>query len=112
MLTLKSLLAEHPGVYDEAVAVGAKAELSRVMAHLKLGEQSGAMSSSIEHIKEGREVDSTVLADHAAANMAAFSAKANKAAEAEVTGTVQPVVAVNKDEANIRAAFKEAGMVG
>lgn len=88
-LTLAALRMDHPELVAEIV----KAERSRVSAHLMLAEKSGAWSASAEHIKEGREADSEVIAVHTVAAMEKNSVAARVAAEPSAVPATQPSAA-------------------
>lgn len=68
-MDLKTLRAEHPGVYAEAMQAGAAAERDRVSAHLVMGEASGDMATATKAIKEGSEMTALIQANYMAASM-------------------------------------------
>ena len=63
-MDLKTLQAEHPAVYAEAVQIGAQQatakERDRVGAFVVAGEQSGDMATALEAIKDGSEMTQTL----------------------------------------------------
>lgn len=68
-MDLKELMAQHPGVYSAAVQAGVDQERERVMAHLKLGQASGAMSVALDAIKDGSALTLSLQADYMAAGL-------------------------------------------
>lgn len=68
-MNLRELRAQHPDLYEEAVAVGVRQERDRVGAHLTLGEQSGALEAAFTAIREGTEMTQTMQATYMAAAM-------------------------------------------
>jgi len=66
-MTLDQLRAEHPEVYQAAVAIGQKQERERVEAHLEAGEAYAALPIAVEAIKEGAELNSKFTAKYLAA---------------------------------------------
>lgn len=68
-MDLKTLMAEHPAVYAEAVEVGKAEERDRVGAHLKMAEASGDMDTAVKAIGDGSGMTATLLATYSAAGM-------------------------------------------
>lgn len=68
-MDLRTLRADHPELYEQAVAEGARQERDRVCAHLELGEQSGAMDIALEAVRGGTEMTQTLTAKYLAAGM-------------------------------------------
>lgn len=68
-MDLNQLKAEHPAVYQAAVAEGAAKERDNVTAHLILGKQSGAMDVAIDAIEKGEGMTATITAKYMAAGM-------------------------------------------
>lgn len=72
-LDLKTLRAQHPDVYDAAVALGVEqgveTERDRVCAHLELGEQSGDLKTAFAAIRDGSAMTQTLTAKYLAAGM-------------------------------------------
>lgn len=89
-MDLNKLKADHPAVYQEAVAVGkelgAKEERDRVCAHLKLGEQSGAMDVASKAIQDGSGLSMTLQAEYQTASMNKNTMAARIDDNADTTG--------------------------
>lgn len=68
-MTLEELKAQHPAVYNAAVAEGTKQERDRVCAHLTLGEQSGDRKTALDAINAGEGLTATYQAKYMAASM-------------------------------------------
>ena len=101
-LTLAAIRMEHPELVAEIV----KAERSRVCAHLMLAKTSGAWEAAAEHIKDGREADSEVVAVHTVASMEKLNVAARVAAEpGAVPATQPPTSAASGIEADINAVY-------
>lgn len=73
VMDLNELKAKHPDVYqaaaDEGRSEGEKQERDRVVAHLTLGEASGAMNTAVTAIQEGSEMTASLQAKYLAAGM-------------------------------------------
>lgn len=69
-MTLEELKAQHPAVYNAAVAEGTKQERDRVCAHLTLGEQSGDRKTAQEAIESGDGLTASIHAKYIAASWA------------------------------------------
>lgn len=68
-MDLATLKAQHPAVYQAAVAEGENQERDRVVAHLTLGEQSGDMKTASDAIRAGEGMTQTITAKYLAAGM-------------------------------------------
>lgn len=72
-MDLKELKADHREIYDAAVQVGKEAgvaeERDRVVAHIKMGESTGAMKEASEAITKGIGFNSTMQATYMSAGM-------------------------------------------
>lgn len=69
VMDLSMLKVEHSAVFAEAVEVGIKQERDRVVAHLIMGAQSGAMDTAIKAVKEGSDMSLTMSAEYLSAGM-------------------------------------------
>jgi ClpP class serine protease len=71
MMTLAEFKAQHPALYDEAVAVGVEKgivqERDNVTAHAIYGRASGDMETALEAIEKGTPLTETVKAKYAVA---------------------------------------------
>jgi len=103
-MDLEELKANHPAVYDQAVAVGAEKgaaqERERVEAHLTMGEASGDMALAVSCITEGKEMTASVSAKYQAAGM---KKAAQSARGAESEGAVDTEVDTGTDAENALA---------
>ena len=63
-MDLTKLLADHPELHAQCVALGEKSERARVSTHLKMGASYGAMDLAIKAISEGTNPNE-MLADYA-----------------------------------------------
>lgn len=109
-MDLKTLQAQHPGVYAEAVAIGTNAERDRVSAHLIMGDASGDMATAIKACKEGTEMTATVQATYNAAafkkaTVAARSDDDAAAAAAAAAGATPEAAAPDSFDAVLDAAL-------
>lgn len=68
-MDLKTLQAQYPGVYAEAVQAGVEQERDRVTAHLTMGEASGDMATALTACKNGSAMTEAVRSAHFAASM-------------------------------------------
>ncbi|WNO24171.1 putative crotonase-like domain protein [Acinetobacter phage Scuro] len=68
-MDLKTLQAQHPDTYAEAVQAGVDQERDRIKAHLTMGEASGDMATAITACKDGSAMTESVRAAHFAAGM-------------------------------------------
>ena len=75
-MTLKELKVQHPDLFAEVVEAGVAQERDRVVAHLIMGQESGAIETSIEAVKEGSLMTQTLTAKYmmAAKNKATLAA--------------------------------------
>lgn len=65
IMTLEELKAQHPDIYNAAREDGVKAERSRVSAHLKAAERTGAVTEAYGFIREGKSfMDEEVQAEY------------------------------------------------
>ena len=69
ILDLKTLKANHPEAYAAAVAEGVATERDRVVGHLTMGEQCGAMPTAIAAIQSGEGMTVTLTAKYMSAAM-------------------------------------------
>ncbi|MEE8573854.1 MAG: S49 family peptidase, partial [Thermodesulfobacteriota bacterium] len=69
LMNLKELKAEHPSIFDEAVAIGASQERERVEAHITMGEAASDTAMALENIKSGAELTSAINAKYMASSM-------------------------------------------
>lgn len=84
-MDLRTLRANHPELYEQAVAEGVRQERDRVCAHLELGEQSGAMDIALGAVRDGSEMTQTLTARYLAAGMNR-SAQAARQSETDNAG--------------------------
>lgn len=68
-MDLKTLKAQHPELCEALVAEGSRTERDRVIAHVTMGEKSGAMAVAIKAIKEGEGMTLTLQAEYMTAAM-------------------------------------------
>jgi ClpP class serine protease len=69
-MDIETLKKDHPALYEAACAVGRDAERKRVLAHLKLGKNSGAMEVAENAIASGAStMDEDVHASYMSAAM-------------------------------------------
>lgn len=68
-MDLKTLKAEHPAVFEEAVSVGVNQEKERVDAHLTMGKASNDMDLAVACISDGSDFSPSVNAKYMAAGM-------------------------------------------
>jgi hypothetical protein len=90
-MDMKTLLAEHPDVYQAILDAGATGERDRVCAHLTMGASSGDMKTAIDAIKDGSLMTATLQSTYMAAGMkkaAVNVAAADSAVAAEAAGGV------------------------
>jgi ATP-dependent protease ClpP protease subunit len=90
-------------IYGEGKEAGVKEERERVNAHLKLGEESGAMKIAAQFIRDGKSVmENSVYAEY-------FSAKMNNGAfnarNADDPPAITPPNGESADEAALEAAW-------
>lgn len=74
IMTLQELMAKHPDLYNEVLALGAtqalEKERKRVNAHLKIGKESGALELAAQFIQEDKSIqDDDVFAEYRTAAM-------------------------------------------
>jgi ClpP class serine protease len=113
-MDLETLRISHPDVYAQAVAVGASQERGRVSAHLQMGQASGQIAASIEHIAAGLAAsDDTVFAAHASAKLAKLGLSDRAADDPATLGanTPEALGAELDRDANIRATFALNGVI-
>lgn len=63
-MDLEKLKAEHPATFAEAVKLGANEERDRVVAHLNMGLDSGAMETAAKAIREGTGMTHTLMSEY------------------------------------------------
>lgn len=68
-MDLQTLKADHSAVYAEAVKAGVAQERDRVLAHLRLGTESGAMDTAIGAVESGDELTMKLQAEYQSAAM-------------------------------------------
>jgi len=72
-MDLNKLLAEHPAVYAQVLALGNTAgvaqERERASAHLIMGEGMGAMATAIKAVKDGDEMTASLQATYMTAGV-------------------------------------------
>ena len=75
-MTLQELKTQHPDLFAEAVEAGVAQERDRVVAHLIMGQESGAIEIAIAAVKEGSLMTQTLTATYmmAAKNKATVDA--------------------------------------
>lgn len=78
-MTLADLKAQHSDVFQAAKDEGANSERDRVIAHLTLGKQSGAIDVAIEAIEKGEELTASRQAQYMAAAMTTQETNARQA---------------------------------
>ena len=84
-MDLKTLKAQHPDLCEALIAEGTTAERDRVIAHVTLGEQSGAMDVALKAIKSGEGMTLTLQAEYMAAAMNCRDVQ-NRQAESDAAG--------------------------
>ena len=83
-MDLKTLRAEHPELFAEAVAIGERNERDRVVAHLTMAEQAEAFDIAHKAIREGTGFTATVNAEYLSAGIAKAQLAHRKADEPAV----------------------------
>lgn len=68
-MDLMTLKTSHPDVYNAAVQEGITNERDRVVAHLTMGEASGAMDTAVAAVKDGSNMSATLQATYMSAGM-------------------------------------------
>lgn len=63
-MDIKTLKAQHPQLAEELTREGVALERDRVVAHLTLGEKSGAMDVAVKAIKSGEGMTLTLQAEY------------------------------------------------
>ena len=84
-MDLKTLKAQHPDLCEALIAEGTTAERDRVIAHVTLGEQSGATDIALKAIKSGEGMTLTLQAEYMAAAMNRRDVK-NRQEESDAAG--------------------------
>ena len=79
-MDLKTLMAQHPDVYEAAVQAGVDQERERVAGHLKMAELSGDNKTAFEAIREGTGMTAELTASY---TMAAVNKKTIEARGAD-----------------------------
>lgn len=69
-MDLAKLKAQHPELFAQVVQIGVDEERDRVIAHLNLGEQSGAMATAVKAVKDGAGMTMTLQSEYMTAGMA------------------------------------------
>lgn len=98
-MDLQELLAKHPAVHAEAVALGAKQEKDRVEAHITLGEACGDMSLAVAAIQSGEGLTATHQASYMAAGMNRESVGAREEEEAAAAQVLADAAAAEEASA-------------
>lgn len=84
-MDLKTLRAQHPELCEALVAEGVNTERDRVIGHVTLGEQSGAMDVALKAIKSGDGLTFTLQAEYMSAAMNRRDVN-NRQAESDAAG--------------------------
>lgn len=88
LMNLDELKAQHPALYDAAVAegkkLGASDERERVMLHLEAGRANHAEDYAMTAVSEGKAFDNTAQGHYFNARMAMIGINAAKGEESEV----------------------------
>lgn len=104
-MNLEQLKAQHPDLYTAVLKEGGEAEASRVRAHLKLGEASGAMDVAVKAIREGKSPkDDEVHAEYIAAGMRRSELSARKEDDKAAEVAAASPVAKDQDMGDLIAA--------
>ena len=106
-MDLKTLKAEHPSVFAEAVAVGVEEERNRCQAHLKLASSSGNTEYAFECIRDGVGMNALVQAEHMAAAMSKLNIAAAQADEAEVAAAADAANSAETDNVEAKDVEEE-----
>jgi len=107
-MDMKTLKASHPDLFSAAVAEGVTGERDRVIAHLTMGESSGAMETAIGAIKAGDVMTATLQATYMSAGMARTDV-GNRGNDDDDAGNAAD--GANDDASNVDAADTVAAMV-
>lgn len=68
-MDLKTLKAEYSDLYEAVFQEGVAAERDRTVAHLIMGEKTGAISTAIKAVKEGSRMTETLQAEYMTAGL-------------------------------------------
>lgn len=86
-MDIKTLRAQHPELAEQLEACGATSERDRVIAHLTMGEKSGALDVAIKAIRAGDGMTLTLQAEYMTAAINQRDVK-NRQAESDEAGRV------------------------
>lgn len=113
IMDLKALQTEHPALHAQVIALGVEQgvaqERKRVEAHVTMGAASGDTELTMACIKDGSDLDQSVIAKHQAAGM---NAAAVAARSGESEGDLDPAAADadSKDKALAKATAEALGV--
>lgn len=113
LMDLKTLIAEHPGVYEAAVNAGVEKERDRVSAHLIAGEHSGDMETAVKAAVEGTAMTEKLRTQYMmkAANRGDQTARDRDSADAAAAlESAKLAETSKKSESELVADLVEAGL--
>lgn len=84
-MDLETMKAEHPALYREIVQAGVQQERDRVCAHLRMGEASGAISTALEAVRDGKDMTQELQAEYMSAAINTRDQQARAADEGDVS---------------------------
>ena len=88
-MNLEDLKTRHPEVYEAAKREGVKHERDRIVAHVELGQKSGAMGTTFTAIESGAGMTPTIYSAHMAAGRNRADLAAREADDAVVTAVIE-----------------------
>ncbi len=83
-MDLKELKREHSNLYDTVLKEGVDSERDRVVAHITLGEQCGDINLATKAIRDGSQLNSTMLAEYTGAGIKKNMQSLRKMDEADI----------------------------